>query len=263
MTDLCRCGCAMQWVDGCGWLCPHCDDEPTAPPRTAATMAESDHDPEPWEFPDDDRYPLAWVYDDGGRDAVAPKADDELGDCVTCAIAIADRRPYAEVYDMVDKFGRAAGYLGIACLGVPHGLTKELMSEITGWRWVPLYNAALVTGDLPDEFRLIAVMPNHMCAVIDGVIHDVRDCAWEDDEYEQFARVEGVYLPPGNDSGAAELNSRSGDVRVERHDKPSDATPCGKSNGSARAKEPLNRLSIEDRMRGTKELLSHEHSART
>ena len=53
-------------------------------------------------------------HDDGGRDAVAPKADDELGDCVTCAIAIADRRPYAEVNDMVDKFGRAAGYLGIA-----------------------------------------------------------------------------------------------------------------------------------------------------
>ena len=42
------------------------------------------------------------------------------------------------------------------------------MSEITGWRWVPLDNAALVTGDLPDEFRLIAVMPNHMCAVTTG-----------------------------------------------------------------------------------------------
>ncbi len=93
-----------------------------------------------------------------------PNATDEIRDCVTRAIAIATGRPYAEVYDMVDKFGRAAGYLGVACLGVPHELTDELMSEITGWPWVPLHNATLVTGSLPDEPRLIAHMRADTCA---------------------------------------------------------------------------------------------------
>jgi hypothetical protein len=164
-----------------------------------------DRDPEPWEFDDDDGSPLTWTYDDGGRAAIAPYTADDIGDCVTRATAIATRRPYAEIYDMVDKFGRTAGYLGIACLRVPHELTDELMSEITGWRWFPLHNATLVTGSLPDEPRLIVVMREHMCAVIDGVIHDVRDCVWEDDDHEHFARVEGIYLPPRSDAGPGRI----------------------------------------------------------
>lgn len=24
--DRCLCGCEMRWVDGLGWLCPHCED---------------------------------------------------------------------------------------------------------------------------------------------------------------------------------------------------------------------------------------------
>jgi hypothetical protein len=156
-------------------------------------------DPEPWEFCDDDGYPLPWTYDDGGRAAIAPNTDDGVGDCVARAIAIATGRPHAEVYDMVDKFGRAAGYLGITCRGVPYELTELLMAEITGRR------ANLITGDLPDEPQLIAVMGNHMCAVMDGVIRDVRDCVWEDDEHEQRVSVEGVYLPPGELDAAGEI----------------------------------------------------------
>lgn len=131
---------------------------------------------------------LPWAYDDGGAGP-----GPEINDCVTRAIAIAAGRPYGEVYDMVDEFCCAAGAWAIDCEGVPIELTAKLMSEL-GWRWVPLRNASLVTGSLPDEPRLIADMPGHVCAVIDGVVHDNHDCTWDDDG--RPARVRGVYLPP-------------------------------------------------------------------
>ena len=112
---------------------------------------------------------LPWAYDDGGRAAAEPEfnLEDEINDCVSRAIAIATGRPYGEVYDMVDEFGRAAGFCAIACEGVPFELTAKLMSEL-GWRYVPPHDACLVTGQLPDEPRLIADMPGHCCAVIVG-----------------------------------------------------------------------------------------------
>jgi hypothetical protein len=177
-------------------------------------------DPEPWEFYDDS-YSLPWTYDDGGRAAIAPRTDPGIGDFVTRAIAIATGRPYAEVYDMVDKFGRAAGYLGIACLGVPDELADELMSEITGWRWVPLHNAHFVTSDLPNETRLIARIHGHWFAVIDGVIHDIDDCVWEDDGHERRARVKDVYLPPCEPGGSGAITPSEPTLEFD-----DDSAPC-------------------------------------
>jgi hypothetical protein len=35
----CRCGCKMDWVDGFGWICPHCDrDYDVDPVPDAADM---------------------------------------------------------------------------------------------------------------------------------------------------------------------------------------------------------------------------------
>jgi hypothetical protein len=160
---------------------------------------DDDPDPEPWEFYDDDGSPLPWVYDDGGRGTAGPEFEDEydIGDCVTRAIAIATGRPYANVYATVDELCRSDGDDPDAGADkyVPSELTDEVMSKF-GWRWVPLRSASLVTGSLPDEPRLVAVMSGHMCAVINGVMRDTWDCVWDDDEHEQRARVNGVYLPP-------------------------------------------------------------------
>jgi hypothetical protein len=166
--------------------------------------------------------PLRWAYDDGGRGSAGLEFnfEDEINECVTRAIAIATGRAYGEVYDMVDEFGRAAGHLDIACEGVPFELTRELMSEI-GWRWVPLRNASLVTGSLPDEPRLIADMPGHVCAIIDGVVRDKHDCTWNDNEWP--ARVLGVYLLS---LGRSEYGARQGNQR--RPERELTPRPCVK-----------------------------------
>lgn len=146
--------------------------------------------------------PLPWVYDDGGRAAAGPEFNvgDEINDCMTRAIAIATGRPYREVYDMVEEF--LTGWCGDDCAspagGVPFELTRDLMSEF-GWRWVPLRDASLHAGFLPDEPRLIADMPGHLCAVIDGVVYDNHDCRWDLYNDGRHTWVLGVYLPSSGD----------------------------------------------------------------
>jgi hypothetical protein len=122
---------------------------------------------------------MAWVYDDGGRAAAGYKGD--ASDCVARAIAIATERPYAEVLARVAEFAD-----GDATLGAPRKRTAyadrgfdDLLRE-WGWYWQPTMRIGqgcqthLRADELP-KGRIIARVSRHLCAVIDGVVHDTHD----------------------------------------------------------------------------------------
>ena len=48
---------------------------------------------------------MEFVYDDGGRAEAGFKGI--TGDCVCRAISIATQKPYKEIYDLINKYGKA------------------------------------------------------------------------------------------------------------------------------------------------------------
>jgi len=65
--------------------------------------------------------------------------------------------------------------------GLRKNTVKEYLRDI-GWRWTPTMHIGsgckvhLRAGELPPG-RLIVALSKHLCAVIDGVIHDTHDCS--------------------------------------------------------------------------------------
>jgi hypothetical protein len=124
-----------------------------------------------------------FIYDDGSREAAGYKGS--TGDCVTRAIAIATRVPYQEVYDRLAYMGsmeppskRRRGK-SHPRTGV-HRVTYEQLLADLGWFWTPTMfvgqgcKVHLRKDELPAG-RLIARLSKHVCAVIDGVVHDTHD----------------------------------------------------------------------------------------
>lgn len=113
-----------------------------------------------------------FVYDDGGRAGAGYKGDTR--DCVTRAIAIATGRPYQDVYDALYA---AAG--SSPRNGVPRKAYDPYLAE-AGWTWTPTMRIGsgctthLRADELPPG-RIIARLSRHLCAVIDGVVHDTFD----------------------------------------------------------------------------------------
>jgi len=120
---------------------------------------------------------MSWVKDDGGRAEAGYLGD--AGDCVTRSIAIALELPYALVYKELS--------MGMAALGKPRsardGVARKVYQpylEQWGWRWVPVMKVGsgctmhLRADELPPG-RIIARCSRHLCAVVDGVIHDTHD----------------------------------------------------------------------------------------
>jgi hypothetical protein len=85
------------------------------------------------------------IYDDGGREDAGFVG--EAGDCVTRAIAIATGVPYKLVYAAINERAK----------------TER-----------PRTGSHLREGELPGG-RIIVRISKHVCAVIDGVIHDTHD----------------------------------------------------------------------------------------
>jgi hypothetical protein len=126
---------------------------------------------------------MKFVYDDGGRAAAGYKG--KTGDCVCRAIAIATGMPYQQVYDLLNARGagertskRKRG-VSSARTGVYKPTTKKLLTDM-GWVWTPTMHIGsgctvhLRSDELPSG-RLIVSVSRHLCAVIDGVIHDTYD----------------------------------------------------------------------------------------
>jgi hypothetical protein len=133
-----------------------------------------------------------WVRDDGGRAAAG--FTGHTGDCVVRAIAIACELPYAQVYRALHeatladrvvmaklelRYGAQARRHASPRAGVNRRVYERYLREV-GWAWTPTMKIGqgctvhLRAEELPNG-RLIVRVSRHMCAVIDGVIHDTHD----------------------------------------------------------------------------------------
>ena len=137
---------------------------------------------------------MNFQHDDGGRAAAGYKG--QAGDCVCRAIAIAAGLPYQQVYDALHerikefastsrsraakRAARGGGRTGTTPRnGVNKGVTRRYMESL-GATWTPTMaigsgcKVHLRDGELPAG-RLVVSVSKHVCAVIDGVIHDTHD----------------------------------------------------------------------------------------
>lgn len=127
---------------------------------------------------------MRWHYNDGGRQAAGYLGS--TGDCVTRAVAIATERPYQEIYDLVNQIGKnerlSKRYKtrGSARTGIKRPNVRRLLTSL-GWQWTPFMHIGsgcrvhLRDGEVPMQGRIIASVSRHLCAVVDGVIHDTHD----------------------------------------------------------------------------------------
>jgi hypothetical protein len=137
-----------------------------------------------------------WIYNDGGRAAAGFKG--KTGDCVTRAIAIATKKPYQEVYDAMwaSLRGYASSHRDYVARGIQrgegrrgttprNGVSRKVFEpylKSLGWKFTPtMYIGSgckvhLRADELPGG-RLIVSVSRHLVAVIDGVVHDIRDCS--------------------------------------------------------------------------------------
>ena len=122
---------------------------------------------------------MNFEFNDGGRAAAGYKGD--AGDCVCRAIAIAADLPYQDVYDRLAEGNasqkkRRSARNGIS---VKHKWFKNYMREL-GFRWTPTMQIGsgcqvhLKAEELPGG-RIICNVSKHVCAVIEGTIHDTHD----------------------------------------------------------------------------------------
>lgn len=141
---------------------------------------------------------MRFVFDDGGRAAAGYTG--KAGDCVCRSICIATGLPYQDVYDRLAE-GNATQRRRRACktaFGVrptgdkrPRSAAQGISTkrkwfndymESLGFTWVPTMRVGqgckvhLRDGELPLG-RLVVSVSKHMCAVIDGVLHDTHDCS--------------------------------------------------------------------------------------
>jgi len=135
------------------------------------------------ELPQSTLAPMRFVRNDGGRAAAGFKGTAK--DCVTRAIAIATGIPYFEVYRDInilaqsERLGRKQKARSNSRTGVYTPTVRTYMEGI-GWKWVPTMHVGagckvhLQAGELPPG-RLVAKLSRHLVAVIDGVVHDLRD----------------------------------------------------------------------------------------
>jgi hypothetical protein len=124
-----------------------------------------------------------WSYDDGGRAAAGFKG--HTTDCSCRAISIAMQRPYGDVYADLNTWGAAERVTkrrkrpGSARTGVRISTLHRYMAAL-GWTWTPTMHIGqgttvhLRASELPLG-RLIVQVSRHLCAVVDGVVHDTGD----------------------------------------------------------------------------------------
>ena len=124
-----------------------------------------------------------FVYDDGGRADAGFKG--ATGDCTCRAIAIATGRPYRDVYDDLNRLGKAerrsARRRGksSARTGVYKPTIRRYLASL-GWTWHPTMSIGAGTtvhlraDELP-RGRLVVAVSRHTTAVVDGVVHDTCD----------------------------------------------------------------------------------------
>jgi hypothetical protein len=132
-----------------------------------------------------------YVYNDGGRAEAGFKGT--TGDCVTRTIAIAAELPYKQVYDDLSARTKAdpksrrrrtkANPYGAKMVSAIYGVNKRVYKpylDELGWKWTPTMQIGsgcqvhLTPEELPSG-RIIVRLSRHLCAVVDGIVHDTHD----------------------------------------------------------------------------------------
>lgn len=133
-----------------------------------------------------------WTYSDGGRADAGYRG--EAGDCVSRAIAIVSGLPYRQVYAALHeraakdrawmarlelRYGAQARRHASPRTGVPRRVYEPYLRGL-GYVWTPTMSIGsgcqvhLRADELPSG-RIVCRLSKHVCAVIDGVIHDTHD----------------------------------------------------------------------------------------
>jgi hypothetical protein len=115
------------------------------------------------------------IITDGGRKDAGYKGT--ANDCVTRAFAIATGLPYKVAYEEVYRF--LSNYVDG---GSPRtGLRPDLVGRFfgrMGWSFVDLSLVSRVGGFTIESLpagKVIALMDDHVCVVVDGIVHDAYD----------------------------------------------------------------------------------------
>ena len=109
---------------------------------------------------------------DGGRRDAGFKGN--TGDCVTRAIAIATETPYRQVYR--DLTALTKSMTGGLDTSVRRGCSRIVAHRYLidlGWSVVRTPNGYLT--DAPTDEWIIAALPRHKMAILDGTVHDSWD----------------------------------------------------------------------------------------
>lgn len=129
---------------------------------------------------------ILFTYNDGGRAAAGFRG--ETSDCVCRAIAIVTGHPYAEVYDLINTLAglerpgsrRCKGRRSNARNGVKRRTIQRVMTHL-GLTWTPIMGIGtgckvhLKDGEVPRTGRHVLSLSVHVCALVDGVVHDTSD----------------------------------------------------------------------------------------
>ena len=129
---------------------------------------------------------MDWKFNDGGRKKAGYLGRADY--CVCRAIAIAAGLDYEKVYQALAE-GNATERKGNRKRTAREGIHtkrkwfKDYMVSL-GFTWVPTMQIGsgckvhLKAEELPAG-RLVCNVSRHLCAVIDGVLHDTHDCSRE------------------------------------------------------------------------------------
>ncbi len=125
---------------------------------------------------------MRFQYNDGGRSF---KYKGLAGDCVVRAIAIAFEKPYQEIYDELFALNKLNNKSKRSSSPRDGGTSNKVFKQYLAdhnWKWTPTMlfgqgcKVHLKAEELPTG-RIIVNLSKHLCAVIDGVIHDTYDCS--------------------------------------------------------------------------------------
>ena len=112
---------------------------------------------------------ILFQYNDGGRHRAGFR--ENVGDCVTRSISILFGFDYLDAHQQVNiLLKRFRDGNSLVPNGITNSSTKKLMKHF-GLIWNPT-NSFL---DIPRKGKVILNFPHHVCAVIDGTIHDTHD----------------------------------------------------------------------------------------
>jgi hypothetical protein len=129
-----------------------------------------------------------WVYNDGGRAEAGYKST--AGDCVVRAIAIVMEIPYKVIYDDLRYF-LADRNEPSPRNGVSDYYLKMYLRNL-GFRYKEIASetVTLHKDELPKS-KVIAHLPGHVTAVVDGTINDTYD-----PNQKKHQRLFGYWLAP-------------------------------------------------------------------